>query len=101
MPNPKLLNELYAAAGKAKQHMPSLKSMHLTPDVDIIKHKFIYYFDQERKRNMIALESGMPFGFSEEVAEAWGFSLHAVNSFTQRNTASNEWGVIVNEVIVT
>ncbi|OBT49286.1 hypothetical protein VE00_00278 [Pseudogymnoascus sp. WSF 3629] len=100
MPNPKLLNELYAAAGKAKQHTPSLKSMHLTLDVDIGKHKFIYYFNQERKRNMITLESGIPFEFSEEVAEAWGFSLDAVNSIKEGNMTFYEGGVTVNEVIV-
>ncbi|OBT71449.1 hypothetical protein VF21_10596 [Pseudogymnoascus sp. 05NY08] len=101
MPDPKLLNELYAAAGKAKQHMPSLKSMHLTLNVDIGKHKFTYYFDQERKRNMIALESSIPFGFSEEVAEAWGFSLDEVNSFKDGNATFNDGSVTVSEVIVT
>jgi hypothetical protein len=74
--------------------------MHLTLDVDIGKHKFIYYFNQERKRNMITLESGIPFEFSEEVAEAWGFSLDAVNSFKEGNMTFYEEGATVNEVIV-
>ncbi|OBT86810.1 hypothetical protein VE02_03916 [Pseudogymnoascus sp. 03VT05] len=100
MPNLKLLNEFYAAAGKAKQHMPSLKYMNLTLNVDLGGHKFTYYFDQERKRNMLSLDSSIPFGFSEEVAEAWGFSLDAVNSFKERNTTFDEGNVTVNEVVV-
>lgn len=75
--------------------------MHLTLNVDLGKHEFIYYFDQGRKRNMLALESSMPFGFSEEVAEAWGLSLDAVNSYTWGNITFNEGCVTVNEVIVT
>ena len=79
IPQPKLLNELYAAAGKAKQHMPSLKYMELT--LDIGEHSFLYYFDRVRKRNMIALESTVAFEFSNEVAEAWGFRLDEVHLF--------------------
>lgn len=81
IPQPKLLNELYAAAGKAKQHMPSLKSMELTLNIDLGEHSFLYYFDGMRKRNMIALESTVAFEFSNEVAEAWEFSLDAVDLF--------------------
>lgn len=93
MPNPNPLNGLYAAAGKAKKHMPSLKSMELILKVDFGRHRFIYYFDQGRKRNMIALESSMPFGFSKEVAEAWGFSL-------PEGETPKEEDMFITEVIV-
>lgn len=73
--------------------------MELTLKVDRGGHKFIYYFDQERKRNIVALESTILFEFSEEVAKAWGFSLDAVNSF-KSNIIANQVGITVNEVIV-
>lgn len=70
IPNPILLNKLYAAAGKAKQHMPSLKSLELKLNINLGEHKFMHGFNYQQKRITIALESTTPFEFSTAVAEA-------------------------------
>lgn len=94
IPEPKLLNEFYVAAGKARQHMPSLKRMKLNLCTDCGLHQFLYGFDSERNSITIAVWSRVAFGFTNEVAEAWGFSLDKVNSFMRGD-------INVTEVIVT
>lgn len=83
VPNAKLLNELYAAAGKSKQHMPSLKSLELKLNLDLGEHRFIYYFDRVQQRYTIVVESSVIFEFSDEALDAWGFDKEAVNSFKE------------------
>jgi hypothetical protein len=83
IPDIKLLNELYTAAGEAKQHMPSLKYLELKLDLDLGEHTFIYNFDKAQQRYILALESSVGFDISSEVAGAWGFDREAVNSFKE------------------
>lgn len=94
IPEPKLLNEFYVAAGKARQHMPSLKRMRLSLSISRAQHRFLYGFDRERNSITIAIWSRIAFEFTNEVAEAWGFSLDKVNSFVRDGTN-------ITEVIVT
>lgn len=44
---------------------------------------FMYYFERQQNRKIVALETTVPFDFSDEVAEAWGFSLDAVDVLDQ------------------
>jgi hypothetical protein len=72
--------------------MPILKSLDLTLDVQFNRnfhsHKFTYYFEKERNRSSIAVHSSTAFRFkfSDGVAEAWGFSKDAVESYKEDYT---------------
>ncbi|OBT68980.1 hypothetical protein VE03_01415 [Pseudogymnoascus sp. 23342-1-I1] len=81
IPNPELLNELYVAAAHAKQHMPRIESLHLVLNLEVGGyHSLLYHFESARNRKMLVLESRVTFGFSGEVAEAWGVNLDAVDT---------------------
>lgn len=55
--------------------MPALNSLDLNLDIDLGNHNFMYGFDYRVKRVGVFLDSSVPFEFSSEVAEAWGFGL--------------------------
>ncbi|OBT64547.1 hypothetical protein VE03_05284, partial [Pseudogymnoascus sp. 23342-1-I1] len=63
LPNAPPLNELYAAAGRARQHMPVLKSLKLTLGIDKGTHEFVYGYDYQVKRTGVFLESSVAFEF--------------------------------------
>lgn len=78
IPDAKLLNELYAAAGHARQHMPNLKFLDLTLKLHCGWHALSYGFDKSQKRHTLILESDVDFAFSSEVARAWRFDKESV-----------------------
>jgi hypothetical protein len=72
--------------------MPILTSLDLTLDVrfncKFHSYKFTYYFEKERNMSSIAVHSSTAFRFkfSDGVAEAWGFSKDAVESYKEDYT---------------
>lgn len=51
-------------------------------------HRLLYYFASAH--HSLVIESTVPFGFSDEVAEAWGFGLDAVHTREQGEETINE-----------